>query len=364
MKLKNFSDFNESHGTNVLLYYSFDFDDNILHMPTKILMDKKLNGEWIPVEVSTTKFAEVRSLEDYRIRNNDPNQAFSEFRDTGKRGDKAFIIDVTESINNKNYGPVWNDFIECVTNGSLFSIITARGHESPTIRKGVEWILNNCLSDDQKQDMYSNLLKFKYLFKDGDNIDEFDRILKDKKLTDNRLVKKYLDNCDFVGISAPSLGYDASNPEKAKEIALLKFKNKVNNFAGSIGWKAKIGFSDDDIKNVKHVEELFDTIDNEEFVHIIEWVVKGTKKDNFTKKVRKVDEATFTNQAPGMASSIQSFQQYNNMTTRYYPQDGDKDPQSHLIKIKSKHISKIMDDIKDDLDEDDLDEEDLDTLGN
>ena len=46
-------------------YYIFDWDDNILHMPTKIRMEHREdeNGEWTPVEVSTSTFALVRADE-------------------------------------------------------------------------------------------------------------------------------------------------------------------------------------------------------------------------------------------------------------------------------------------------------------
>ena len=45
-------------------YYIFDWDDNILHMPTKIRMEHlDDDGEWRPVEVSTSTFALVRADE-------------------------------------------------------------------------------------------------------------------------------------------------------------------------------------------------------------------------------------------------------------------------------------------------------------
>ena len=41
-------------------YYIFDWDDNILHMPTKIRMEHlEDDGTWKPVEVSTSTFALV-----------------------------------------------------------------------------------------------------------------------------------------------------------------------------------------------------------------------------------------------------------------------------------------------------------------
>jgi len=37
-------------------------------------------------------------------------------------------------------GPAWNDFVEAVNNGSIFSIITARGH-TPSILKNAVYNL-------------------------------------------------------------------------------------------------------------------------------------------------------------------------------------------------------------------------------
>ena len=97
--VKKFSEFIfESDGIE-LHYYAFDWDDNILHMPTVIHMDKKVGDEWKPVDVSTSDFAEVRNdKENYRLRNNDPSEAFSEFRDEGPRGGDAFLLDTKKAL--------------------------------------------------------------------------------------------------------------------------------------------------------------------------------------------------------------------------------------------------------------------------
>jgi hypothetical protein len=43
-------------------YYIFDWDDNILHMPTKIRMERlQSDGSWQEVEVSTATFALIRT---------------------------------------------------------------------------------------------------------------------------------------------------------------------------------------------------------------------------------------------------------------------------------------------------------------
>jgi hypothetical protein len=313
--MKYLKKFNENINKYVLMFYAFDWDDNILYMPTKIHMENLIGGEWIPTDVSTSEFAEVRGDSDnWRILNNNPDDAFSEFRDIGPRGDSAFISDMKSSISNRKFGPAWEDFLECLRNGSLFSIITARGHESNSMRLGIEWIVDNILTESDLYEMYNNLLKFAYLFKSEG---KFERILKDKP-SNNELVSLYLDECEFIGVSAPSRGGSPSNPEIAKEEALLAFKSKIDSLVNNIGAKAKIGFSDDDIKNVKHIEDLIDNINHERFPNIIQYVVKGTKyPDNITKKVRNISETS--HQTPGLESSVMAFTQFNNMTNRLYP---------------------------------------------
>jgi len=46
------------HGTPDLKYYAFDWDDNIVHMPTKIILQSEDGDD---VEMSTDDFAEYRS---------------------------------------------------------------------------------------------------------------------------------------------------------------------------------------------------------------------------------------------------------------------------------------------------------------
>ena len=78
--IKRFNQFiSESKTSEYLLYYAFDWDDNILNMPTKIHMEHLVDGQWIPTEVSTAEFAEVRNDKDnWKI--NYAN-AFIEFND-------------------------------------------------------------------------------------------------------------------------------------------------------------------------------------------------------------------------------------------------------------------------------------------
>ena len=275
--------------TKHLLYYAFDWDDNILEMPTEIMVLTEGGGE---IGMSTSDFAEHRSklgVENFEYKGKivvgvDNNTAFRNFRD--QNDPEVFKKDVIKAISNNSISPSWDDFIECLSNGSLFAIITARGHEKEAMRSGVEWIIDNILTKKTSKDlnlslvdqMYNNLRKFAHLF--GDKT-EYDHFL-DSQPSKHPLVKTYLDNCDFVGVSAPSRGGSPANPEAAKEDALKSFIKKVNSFAKGIGFEAMVGFSDDDPKNVKHIEEAFEdlkkSIGHEELSNVIKLVLKGVGK--------------------------------------------------------------------------------------
>lgn len=348
MIVRKFNQFiTETQDSNdYLLYYAFDWDDNILMMPTKILMEKKVGDDWAETYVSTAEFAEVRGdTENWRI---DYNKAFSEFRDNGPRGDSAFLEDVITAISQQKLGPAYNDFIECIVNGSIFAIITARGHESPSMKMGVEWILDNVLSESEIFEMYNNLRKFEYFYGEEG---ESERILRGRP-SENKIVQTYLNSCQFVGVSSPSRGGSPANPEKAKEEALLQFKQKVNDYASRVGKVAKIGFSDDDLKNVKHIEDLVDNLHHEQFPNIVEIVVKGTKDPmNITKKVvRRGEEITETShQTPGLENSVITCTQFGNMTSRLYPQNAinRQDDFHNRLLQQTKYLTKTSKEILD-----------------
>jgi hypothetical protein len=257
--IKKFKSF-ESKEDIVLNYYCFDIDDNLVHMNTVIHMDHFIDGKWIPEDVSTSEFAKVRSdKENWRIKNNSPDEAFSEFRDIGPRGPNAFLDDFKSSISEGKYGPSWDAFIKCLISGSIFSLNTARGHSPSTLRKMVEYVLDNLLTDDQQFEMYANCMKFAYLF---DANEEYNRIPKGV-FSKSKLIKDYLSHCEFFGVSSPEfikrfkLG-DAANPEHAKGIALDYFIEKCNEYGKKIGSQnIRLGMSDDDKKTIDHLHKFF-----------------------------------------------------------------------------------------------------------
>ena len=348
--IKKFDQFiSESGPSEYLLYYAFDWDDNILFMPTVIHMERKEGDEWIPEDVSTAKFAQVRSdKENYRLLNNSPEDAFSDFRDNGPKGPMAFIEDAKKAVSTGRFGPAWNDFVECLSSGSLFAIITARGHESPTMKSGVEWIIDNVLTEEQIYSMYNHLMMYSYHFSQ-DRGENQERVLVGKP-SENKLVQEYLNGCDFVGVSSPSRGGSPDNPEKAKEEALLEFQDKIDDFAAQRGLKAKIGFSDDDLKNVKHIEDLYANLSKERFPNIVEFTVKGTKNpENITKTVRTMEsKMNETSQQPtGMESSVLKFTQFGNMAAQLNPQGPDQrqDDFANQFKRQTKYLAKTSKDI-------------------
>ena len=79
-------------------YYIFDWDDNILHMPTLIHLERKgKDGVWRPVRVSPSTFALVRTdTEHYRAPAGGWAEAFRNFEDAPGRN--TFIEDTIAAL--------------------------------------------------------------------------------------------------------------------------------------------------------------------------------------------------------------------------------------------------------------------------
>ena len=341
----------ESNANGISLkYMALDWDDNILHMSTLIHMDKLVDGRWVPQDVSTSEFAIVRKDADWRIRDGDPNKAFCEFRDTGPRGEMAFIDDTISAIDNGDFGPSWNAFINYLSKGTVFSIITARGHEPQTIRKAVEYIIDNVLDDDQKHNLYSHCLKFAYIF--GSDYDSYDRIPKGA-LSKTDLIDDYLSTCEYYGVSSQycinrfGLG-DTSNPEIGKEMAMKEFTEKVYSFGQKIGAKVSLGFSDDDIKNVKHIQKIFK--DELSLKYLMNYIIYDTS-DRSIKGGIKTRVHVHENQSSigngsstwGMDNSVIPFTKWNNMTQNLHTKNINTDRYTNQFNNKIGQIKDLTD---------------------
>jgi hypothetical protein len=231
--------------------YIFDWDDNILYMPTTIKMDKKEDGKWVPVDVPTDEYAHIRTSPEYRLRDNSPGIAFSDFRES-----KPFIEDIKKAIHNNNFAPSADKFKEALINANPFGINTARGHKPEILRDGVRLFIDMVFTDEEKSKMAGNVKKI---------------LNQTKELTPDQSIDFYLDEMgEYYPVSSEEFGErfgldttgGAANPEHAKKVAIEHFVRKVfdnvKTLVNSDYKKLSVGFSDDDVRNVKAVEQFIE----------------------------------------------------------------------------------------------------------
>jgi hypothetical protein len=239
-------------GTPDLKYYAFDWDDNIMYMPTKIVL-KDENGN--DVGMSTEDFAEYRqeigkSPFNYKGKTivgygDDP------FRNFRTAGDKQFKVDAMIA----KTGPAWSDFVEAINNGSIFSIITARGHNPQSLKDAVYNLIVSDHNGINKDLLVKNLRKYRDIVG-----------MEDK--SDMELIKDYLDMNRYYPVTFGQ--GSAANPEELKVLAMKEFLSYVKAQAKELGKKLyikdeiankfipSIGFSDDDIRNVEVMSKHFE----------------------------------------------------------------------------------------------------------
>jgi hypothetical protein len=251
-------------------YYAFDWDDNLMYMPTKIyLKDEGGNS----VGMSTEDFAEYRSeigkepfeYEGHTIVGFD-DDAFRDFRVTG---DKKFLVDAMKAPT----GPAWDDFVEAVNNGSIFAIVTARGHTPSILKNSVYNLIKKNKHGLNEKELVKNLRKYR------DIADEED-------MSDDELLRTYLDMCKWHPVTFGE--GSAANPEELKVSAMKQFMEYVRNLSQRLQEKAYmknkisnyftpfIGFSDDDLKNVETMKKHFDDESGLDIYH-----TGGGKKTKF-----------------------------------------------------------------------------------
>ncbi len=242
-------------------YYAFDWDDNLMYMPTKIYT-KDDKGK--VVGMSTEDFAEYRTeigkepfeYEGHTIVGFDENP----FRDFNVPGDKGFLRDAMKAPT----GPAWDDFVEAVNNGSVFSIITARGHTPSVLKNAVYNLIKKNKHGLSEKELVRNLKKYRELADEED-------------LSDDELVRAYLDMNKYHPVSFGQ--GSAANPEQLKVDAMKEFMTYVNNLSRQLQEKAfmknkisnyfvpYIGFSDDDLRNVQAMKKHFDDESGLEIYH-------------------------------------------------------------------------------------------------
>ena len=252
---KEFTEGFKDEKTPDLKYYAFDWDDNIVHMPTKIVLKDKKGKE---VGMSTEDFAEFRhevGKKDFEYNGHTiVGYAENPFRNFRTEGDKDFLIDAMKA----KVGPAFNDFKEAINNGSIFSIITARGHNPETLKQAVYNYIVNDFEGISKDELIKNLKKYR-------------SFVGEDEMSDKELIDSYLSLNKYHPVSFGD-EKGATNPEEAKVKAMNDFVDYIKGMAAILNkraWlkndignkfvptKPLIGFSDDDPKNVEVMRKAF-----------------------------------------------------------------------------------------------------------
>jgi len=233
-------------------YYAFDWDDNIVSMPTKIILIDEDGDE---VGMSTEDFATYREKigeEPFEFDGHTivgfAEDAYNWF---GVKGDKQFIVDAMTA----KPAAAWPDFVEAINNGSIFSIVTARGHTPSVLKEGCyNYIVSNMNGIDSNE-LVRNLEKYRDLA-DEENISK------------REMIREYLDLCKFYPVTYGQ--GSAAKVEPLKKMAVREFvkyvramsnyiqkkaflKNKISNF-----FVPKVIFFDDDVKNAEIVKKDYE----------------------------------------------------------------------------------------------------------
>jgi hypothetical protein len=249
--------------------YSFDWDDNILFMPTKVFLDKRVGQGWVPISVSTEEFAEIRKDigKLYRYRNNSKGEAFKNFSNY-----ISFIDDTKEALRKKSFGPSFGKFIEALTTVSDFSIITARGNPPQAIKDAIKLIIYTILSYDERIKMEENL--------QGTTIDQYLNLQDYYPVSSEYFLKQF------------DIESSADNPEIGKTVALKNFVSRIVSLVGKIKNNSKysgisIGYSDDDLGNVKSAEKYIEETLRDLYPDVT-FLIYDTSDPKNTKKKRIV----------------------------------------------------------------------------
>ncbi len=245
-----------------LKYYIFDWDDNILHMPTRIHLERRLqDGSWVPHLVSTWLFTVIRNdTVNYRPPEGNWKKAFCEFRDFDETHESIFLKDARTAIDHLLKGqtappPSFNTFKKSLIEGRIFAIVTARGHSSETLKRGVRLFIDRVLTPEERTTMLSNLRGYVISY-EGAPLNE--------SMSDEQTLDYYLSLNKYHAVTSPQFEQlvegripDYNKSEARKQFAILDFLDQLFTIIERIGVRKPIsvGFSDDDPANIRAVEE-------------------------------------------------------------------------------------------------------------
>jgi hypothetical protein len=243
----------------IMKYYAFDWDDNLLYMPTKIiLIDEDRNK----VGMSTKDYSKYESkigVEPFEY--NDSiikDYADNAFKYFEEGTDSQFVIDSLMA----EPGPAWSDFVDAVNNGCIFSIITARGHNPDTLKESCYNMIISNKNGLRRDELLSNLEKFR----------DFEDTNKKNMILD------YLDLCRFYPVTYKTKS--GIEIPRLKSIAMKKFIQYIKDYSNQIKEKSflknkisnsfnpRLEYSDNDEKNIKELESRFKKEINSNFLNL------------------------------------------------------------------------------------------------
>jgi len=269
---------NERVGERDSKFYILDWDNNILHMPTRIYLEKRQpDGSWQPHPVSTSMFSTERKgidMVNYRPLDGDWKKAFSEFQDTADMTENRFLRDAKAAIgrvlkNPELAAPSFKAFKRTLIEGRLFAIVTARGHSAETLKKGVRLFIDRVLSPAEREEMMASLRGYRACF---DCVESFG--------ADDEELDYYLSLNHYHAVTSPAFEARVAEEfdgvmeqEERKLLAIRDFIVHVIRIlerTTGLGKPISVGFSDDDPGNVhaviNYIDELKRLFPNVKFV--------------------------------------------------------------------------------------------------
>jgi hypothetical protein len=133
-------------------FYFFDFDDNVVSVPTLLYVFHKVTGH--QKSLTTREFSQINEVlgkpghwQDYELRLCDETGSFRRFRekklsffDRLLKRKQPLVEDLEKTVKSNQTqwrGPSWDFFWHAVHNGRPLSIITARGHSAKTMKEAI-----------------------------------------------------------------------------------------------------------------------------------------------------------------------------------------------------------------------------------
>ena len=127
-------------------FYIFDIDENMLSLPTKIILFPK-NDKADPIEISQEDHDREKDnigkngqFKNYELISPDSYRYFNDITEEEEQNGQGehFVIDIEKAVSDGSYkGPSWKVFSYAVENNRPLAIITARGHSEGIIKAGI-----------------------------------------------------------------------------------------------------------------------------------------------------------------------------------------------------------------------------------